>query len=348
MRSKSSYRVTARSFQRWAKTATAIAVMCMLAFFFRSHVKMSNILFEEKEYSDMIGEGHLTDAVAHTRYRENILPLALAMFDWTIYDHDTEILKRSQTPSYVFCQASQKSINRLADELPEGFRGSVLLVGGEDLHLSDALEQTNLQQLASRFHITRYEAKDIPDESIGTFPMGLLPHYTMKHNEFKIRQAIQSASLDNKPQLLLAAWGKIWPHLGALQSRKEADDFLRSVAWAEKKSIDLDMWWSTLKLHKFMLCPTGNGIQSPKFVEALLTLTIPVVQNESAYYDLKLQGFPLLIVNSWSELSPEMLENHWRLLSPKLHWARSIFITKKWYDFVTSENPGRDGIRQRA
>jgi hypothetical protein len=280
-------------------------------------------------------QGHLTDSLAHTRYRESILPLALAMFDWTVYNDNENILKRRQKPRYVFCQASKSSINRLADEFPADHVGSVLLVGGEDLHLSEAMEQTNLKRLVSKFNIIRYEAKDSDNANVDTFPMGLLPHYTMRHNDTEIRHSISSATLENKPNLLLAAWGKVWPHLDEMKSRKEAYDFVNSVAWVERKSVDLGIWWRTLKLYKFMLCPTGNGIQSPKYVEAFLTLTIPVVQNESAYFDLKQQGFPFLIVDSWNEITPDFLERQWKLLSPKLYWAQSMFITDRWYHFVT-------------
>lgn len=280
-------------------------------------------------------KGHLTDAIAHTRYRDNILPLALTMFDWTVYNENANIIKRRPTPVYVFCQASKSSIHRLADELPSDFRGSVLLVGGEDMHLSEAMEQSAFINLVAKFNITRYEAKDIDHKDVDTFPMGLLPHYTMQHSDIEIRHSISSASLENKPNLLLAAWGKVWPHLDAMKSRKEANDFINSVAWVERQSIDLDMWWSSLKLYKFMLCPTGNGIQSPKFVEAFLTLTVPVVQNESAYFDLKRQGFPILIVDSWNKITPDFLERQWKVLSPKLEWAQSMFITKNWYHYVT-------------
>lgn len=293
---------------------------------------------ENRNYNHLKLDGRLTDGIAHTRYREEILPLALMRFDWILYDNNAGILKRDRLPKYVFCLAHKTAIDRLANEYPKDFRGSVLLVGGEDLHLSEALETTNLNALVANFDIVRYEAKDIDSDAIDTFPMGLLPHYTRKHDEFKIRDAIVSASLKSKPNLLLAAWGKVWPHLDEIPSRREADEFLDSVTWTARSDVEIEQWWSTLKLHKFMLCPTGNGIQSPKFVEAFLTLTIPIVQNESAYFDLYQQGFPLLIVKSWDELSPSMLEGHWERLSPRLAWARSQFLTDQWYSFVTRVN----------
>lgn len=320
-------------------TILAITAMVVVAVLYSLHpCNMQFKSHDEKEESgEIVLDGYLTDALAHTRFRDNILPLALSMFDWTVYHHDVNILKRRQHPLYVFCLANDIAINRLAEELAEDFRGSVLLVGGEDMHLSDAIEHTKLPQLISKFNVTRYEAKDIDSDDVGTFPMGLLPHYTGKHSEVEVRRAISSASLDNKPHLLLAAWGKVWPHLDEMKSRREADEFLKGVTWAERRSVELQMWWSTLKAHKFMLCPTGNGIQSPKFVEAFLTLTIPVVQNEPAYRDLHAQGFPFLIVDSWNELTPDVLEEQWRVLSPKLTWARSMFLTNTWYTFVTRD-----------
>ncbi|KAI8101221.1 hypothetical protein M9435_001329 [Picochlorum sp. BPE23] len=292
----------------------------------------------------MVSSSHsIVDAIAHTRVRINRVPLALSIFDWLVYSRgpiqqERGVRKRNATPKHVFCEAKAVSVNLLIQELDtiRDFHGSTLLIGGEDTHLSKLMHTTNLTKLVEYFDTVKYEAKDIPHETIDTFPMGLLPHYTQKHNEKNIREAIIRASIQDKPNLLIASWGKMQPGLNWLPSRVEAQSFVDNTPWISKASVEPRHWWKELRHYKFMLCPTGNGIQSPKFVEALLVLTIPIAQNVSAYHDLARQGFPILIVNQWEDLNPQYLEEQWELLSPKLSTARSYVGTDRWFEYVTS------------
>jgi len=284
----------------------------------------------------------LIDSIVHTRVRSGELPLAIASFDWVVYHRDplvSGIMKRKTWPKFVFCEATSKSLNLLVSELQKlrNYHGETVLVGGADTHLSALIRNSNFTALLDFFKSVKYEAKDAPHDKVVAFPMGLLPHYTQKHGETRIRDAIIHASTREKPFLLLAAWGKIWPHLDKMESRRTADEFLASSEWVKRTTVEAEKWWETLRFYKFMLCPTGNGVQSPKFVEALLTCTIPVVQNESAYYDLFLQGFPIVLVKEWSQINPTFLHRQWEILSPRLEEFRSIFSTRRWFDFVTCQ-----------
>ena len=286
----------------------------------------------------------ILDAIAHTRVRIGKVPLALATFDWLVYSRppiqrEGGVRKRIAVPKYVFCESKAVSMNLLIQELDtiRDFHGSTLLIGGEDTNLSKMMHITNLTRLVEYFDTVKYEAKDIPHETIRTFPMGLLPHYTQKHKDSNIREAIMRASIQDKPNLLVAAWGTLQPGLDSkIQSRVDAQSFVDNTSWIDRISIQPHQWWNKLRQYKFMLCPTGNGIQSPKFVEALLVMTIPITQNTSAYADLARQGFPILIVNQWEDLNPQYLEQQWELLSPKLVTARSYFATDRWFEYVTS------------
>jgi hypothetical protein len=56
------------------------------------------------------------------------------------------------------------------------------------------------------------------------------------------------------------------------------------------------------------LAPAGNGIQSPKLAEAWLLRAIPIVTNTPCFQDLKNEGFPLLIIDNWDDLTPNLLQ----------------------------------------
>ena len=62
----------------------------------------------------------------------------------------------------------------------------------------------------------------------------------------------------------------------------------------------------------FVSGPTGNGIQAPKIFEALLVKTIPIVENELAFYQLKELGLPIIIVDNWLNLNPDFITEQYK------------------------------------
>ena len=69
------------------------------------------------------------------------------------------------------------------------------------------------------------------------------------------------------------------------------------------------------------MCPTGNGIQSPKLFEAMLARVVPIVTREPAFEDLAAYGFPLLIVDSWFNLSSALLTRQYDEQYRHTHWT---------------------------
>ena len=59
--------------------------------------------------------------------------------------------------------------------------------------------------------------------------------------------------------------------------------------------------------HKFVLSPRGNGLDAHRTWEALLVGSIPIVRS-SALNPLY-EGLPVLIVNDWNEVTPDLLRN---------------------------------------
>merc|ERR1712216_543115 len=95
-----------------------------------------------------------------------------------------------------------------------------------------------------------------------------------------------SASLDAKPHMLLASWGRHF-EIGNL-NRQAATAWAQSPAAHELgvhfRTIAPNEWWSELAKYKFMMSPHGLAIQSPKTTEALLVLTIPIVVRTSPLF----------------------------------------------------------------
>ncbi len=57
-----------------------------------------------------------------------------------------------------------------------------------------------------------------------------------------------------------------------------------------------------LSEYKFVLCPEGNGIDTHRIWEGLLTKTVPILINSSFSQNLKKLNIPILILKNWSEL----------------------------------------------
>merc|ERR1712012_1372892 len=79
-----------------------------------------------------------------------------------------------------------------------------------------------------------------------------------------------------------------------------------------------------------------------KMIEALLVLTIPIVAREAygittSYDELVDLGFPIVVVERWSDITPKKLKAWWKALSPRLEKSRRTYLTTNWYwHFVIS------------
>ena len=58
-----------------------------------------------------------------------------------------------------------------------------------------------------------------------------------------------------------------------------------------------------LKNYMFVICPPGNGIDTHRFWEALYLKTIPIIEKNEISRFLKKAGFPILLLDKWTDLS---------------------------------------------
>lgn len=90
---------------------------------------------------------------------------------------------------------------------------------------------------------------------------------------------------------------------------------LRSMlrSWATiSERLSYEPYLKSLKEHKFVLCPSGNGIGSARNWETLYMRRVPVLEWHP-YKEVVFQKFPVLYVNNYAELSPDLLENNLHL-----------------------------------
>jgi len=141
---------------------------------------------------------------------------------------------------------------------------------------------------------------------------------------------------------IIAAWGTSWPKLDHMVlSRINGIEWLKDNPLVQRTSVPPDKYHGVLAGHRFAMCPTGGGVQSPKVFEALLLKTIPIVQREgaAAYVGLAELGYPIVVVDKWEEITESNMDKWWDKFSPMLDRARWMLLTDVWYAFATFPCP---------
>ena len=131
-----------------------------------------------------------------------------------------------------------------------------------------------------------YEAMDREMDGIEVTPQPLSHRYTGYAGEEAIMDTLVGNNLGRKKGVL-AAWGAVWKDLDALiESRKTAKVWVEKTHLVNRSTLTPPQYWASLVTKRFVLCPTGGAIQSPKVAEAILSMTIPITYQEVAYEKL--------------------------------------------------------------
>ena len=145
----------------------------------------------------------------------------------------------------------------------------------------------------------------------------------MEGRECSFLAAVAGAKLEDKPFLALGAWGKrgtitlntddaieLQTYIDGLENETlaaGANEF--HFPFVEHKMFGVHEYFPNLSKYKFLIAPKGNGIQSPKFLEALMVLTIPVTKRYGCFEQLQEYGLPIVLVDEWSEITVDLLND---------------------------------------
>jgi hypothetical protein len=69
----------------------------------------------------------------------------------------------------------------------------------------------------------------------------------------------------------------------------------------------IQSYWNMVSQSKFIISPTGNGVDCHRIWEALTLRCIPIVQNHIAFSQFK--HLPILFVDRWDDINIEFLSN---------------------------------------
>mmetsp|Transcript_119035 Transcript_119035/g.265694 ORF Transcript_119035/g.265694 Transcript_119035/m.265694 type:complete len:406 (+) Transcript_119035:55-1272(+) len=300
------------------------------------------------------------------------LPELLARFDWfsqescpgcPFGDGRLPEIRKVEDPQTVhityydessldwLIEAAKKWENRTPNRILVLASGDELLSGMESEEFGNvSAVVSHLRKYFSRIWI---RAKDIEVDGVKAMPALLMEEYLRDGVAATAEAAIASASIHagSKPQHVLAAWSFHFKHLDDIEVPFKRGglrgDAVQWAASASARRLGIDVktvgkleWWAELAKYRFVLVPPGQGVQSSKMFEALLVLTVPIVQRVrgGAVDDLINFGFPLVAIDAWDEITPARLDEWWRTLSPRLASFRSnCFNTDAMWRLITGK-----------
>jgi hypothetical protein len=77
-----------------------------------------------------------------------------------------------------------------------------------------------------------------------------------------------------------------------------------------------------LSAYKFAICPEGNGLDTHRFWESLITKTLPIVKKSDFITNFYNIGIPMIVLDDWKELitlDEKTLKKIYKLNYEKLH-----------------------------
>jgi hypothetical protein len=137
-------------------------------------------------------------------------------------------------------------------------------------------------------------------------------------------------------------------HQSIRPDRTKAFEALRRNGFTTHRKVPWKKWMELISHYKFTLAPHGHGMDTHRMTEIFLMGGIPVIKKSSitSCYDdsqntignLTRGSLPVVIVNSWSEVTKERLELEWsRIVKvPPEEWDWKRIFVRHWLDRLDS------------
>ena len=93
--------------------------------------------------------------------------------------------------------------------------------------------------------------------------------------------------------------------------------------------VPVDIFYDFVQRSKYTLAPIGTGPDTHRFYEALYLNSIPIVKRTKTHFDTFYNIFPCLLVNEWSDVTEELLNNEYEKLNMELIKFNEIY--KNWF-----------------
>ena len=278
-----------------------------------------NVYEQQQQQQNLLSASHGVipwplDQFAFSRWEMSSRPMPnlLSAFDIVIHArHRCKPLTRPdaspRNPRSVFlhteASACYDAFEALLTSLPTN-SSCVLAMGLSDKPLSRLKHRVQRWIASGAFAHIDYEAMDIALEPVRPLITTLTDRYVLPSPDITTALIRQLNSPAIKTGGVIASWGTYNPRLNLrLGSRKDAQGWVGQHAdqwWLKTRTVSPIDYWGYLAQHRFILYPTGAGVQSPKAYEALLVGVIPIcLSSVPAFRQLAKEGWPFVTVQGW-------------------------------------------------
>jgi hypothetical protein len=215
-----------------------------------------------------------------------------------ITDHDADSI--ASFPSlFVFSHQIPSFISVIAPKLIHPY---VLISHNSDLNIEDSV----FSYLNNNPHVVCWFTQNLMVEhpKAVVLPIGIA-NYMWGHGDAAAVAAAGRSHNEKGPTTLC------YVNFNEVTNRQ-----LRQGAWAPSQhfgrqpNLPFPHYLNLLAKFKFCICPEGNGSDTHRLWEALYVGVVPIVlsSNKNAACWAR-QGIPLLVVEQWSDVTPELLHS---------------------------------------
>lgn len=131
------------------------------------------------------------------------------------------------------------------------------------------------------------------------FPHGIERKMNVGYDHHEILKFKMQGEL--KPSKLLFV-----AHRTDTGNRASIGELFKDKEWATVTHLPYSQYLDEMQKHKFVLCPSGNGIESARNWETLYMKRVPVFKDHP-YLREMFKDFPALFVKEWEEITEELL-----------------------------------------
>jgi hypothetical protein len=161
-----------------------------------------------------------------------------------------------------------------------------------------------------------YSQNCTPEEKLYQLPIGLYFHviFTSMRGWIPLKQNIQYYENLLKELKKTPKRNKCFSNFHFLLNTRYAGDRIDAINLIPTNLIDYqsvkvssEETWKLMSSYKFVVSPHGNGLDCHRTWEALILGCIPIVR--TSCLDPLFSGLPVLIVQQWSDVTQELLNN---------------------------------------
>lgn len=156
--------------------------------------------------------------------------------------------------------------------------------------------------------------EDFVHPKLHSIPIGIANRMWDHGNPMVFTQVLKTINQNEKPYLLYMNFS---PGTYPAERPYVFDLFKNRHYCTVSSPKKLGSYLHEMALHKFTLSPRGNGLDCHRTWEALLVGSIPVVRTSSL--DVLYKDLPVLIIESWEQLSEQFLLGKYEEISNKKH-----------------------------